>query len=152
MEVIENQSTLEELKQEAADLGLEVHPRIGAVRLQQQIDEKLKEISDAQKAKKEAKAESSSRPKVKIIVEHREGDDSKVVDQYFGFGSMATGVRENILIQFGEEIEVSEDMYEHIKSKGAYIKKFRLVPDTENGGQKKEWYDKWQSRFIVSKV
>lgn len=140
---------LEELKEQALDLGIKFNANIGAEKLQEKIDEKEAEIAAKQKAKKEAKA-SVSNKKVRIVVESREGDDAPS-DQFFGCGSMATGQRESILIQFGEEIEVSESMYNHIKSIKYGEKKFKLVPD-EEGIPQKEWYTKYKTRFIVSKV
>ena len=61
---------------------------------------------------------------------------------------MATGMKESVLIQFGEEVEITERMYEHIKGIQYKEKKFKLVPD-EDGIQRKVWYDKKQSRFSL---
>ena len=151
-EVSTNKSNIDELREEAIDLGIEFHERLGVVKLQKLIDDKLEAMAEASKAKKVAKVAKAKAPKIKITVEHREGDDSKIVDQFFRRQSMATGDSEQILIQWGEEVEVSLAMFEHIKSLGGYIKKFRMVDDIDNGGKKKEWYDKYQTRFIVSKV
>lgn len=139
---------LEELKAEAKSLGIKYHPNTGVEKLSKKIEE-LKEKQDGLQVK-ETKKEVKKPEKIRIIVESRDGDST--TDQFFGLSSMATGKRESILVQFGEEIEVSPEMYEHIRSKGGHVKKFKMVTDPDTGGQKKEWYDKWQSRFIVSKV
>ena len=54
-EVVINQSNIDELREEAIDLGIEFHERLGAVKLQKLIDEKLDAIAKASKVKKEAK-------------------------------------------------------------------------------------------------
>ena len=148
--VVTNQDTLfDELKEQAEDLGLTVHPKIGLEKLQAKIDEKEESIAKEAKAKKEVKVAAKA-SKIKIIVESREGDDAPA-DQFFGCGSMATGMRESILIQFGEEVSVSEAMFEHIKNIKFGEKKFKLVPD-EDGIPQKVWTTKMKTRFIVSKV
>ena len=150
MSVDNNQDTeLEELKQQAEDLGISVHPKIGAVKLQEKIDDAELKIAQLAKEKKEKRVKVLGN-KVKIVVESREGDDAPV-DQFFGFTSMETGVSERILIQFGEEIEVSEQMFEHMKNIKFREKKFKVMPD-EDGIPRKHWYKKEKTRFIVSKV
>jgi len=64
---------------------------------------------------------------------------------------MATGQKESILILFGEEVDVTEAMYDHIKSLTFGIKKQKTVLD-EDGIPQKEWYTVKKQRFIVSKV
>lgn len=152
MSVINNQDTnneLEELKQYATEIGIEFRENIGLVKLQEKVELKEAEIAKARREEK-ANAKKDAQKKVKIIVEPRNRDEG-INDQYFGLSSMATGIRESILIQFGEEVEVSQAMYEYIKNIKYGEKKFKMVPDG-NGGQIKEWYIKKQSRFIVSLV
>jgi len=147
VEVNEIDEKLELLKEEARDLGITFRDNIGYATLVGKIEAKETEVVEKQQAKKKAKEAVASEDKIKIIVESR--DDDNIPDQFFGL--CGGGRKENILIQFGEEVEVSPFMYEHIKSKGGYIKKFKMTTD-EEGMPKKEWYNKWQSRFIVSKV
>ena len=146
---VDKQEELEVLRQEARDLGIEFRNNIGHDRLNEKIETKLNELAEKQKAKKAKKNGIANLPKVKIVIESR--DDDNIPDQFFAINSMATGHKENIQIQFGEEVEISQLMYEHIKAKGGYIKKFRMITDSD-GMPKKEWYNKWQSRFIVSKI
>ena len=149
MSVENNQDNeLEELRVEAEELGIEVHPRAGIAKIRKAIEDKEAEIAEKQKAKKDLKANAKGK-KVRVTIESREGDDAPV-DQFFAYNSMATGARESILIQFGEEIEISEAMYEHIKSIKYGEKKFKIVPD-EDGIPQKHWYTKKKQRFIISK-
>ena len=140
---------LEELKEYATDLGISFRENIGLAKLQEKVAEKEEEIAKLKREEKIKLAKESAK-KVKIIVEPRDRD-AGVTDQFFGLSSISTGARENIRIQFGEEVEVSERMYEHIKSITYSEKKFKIV-NGEDGMPKKEWYNKTQTRFIVSKV
>ena len=147
MSVENNQDIRKELLQEAEDLGIKIHPNAKDETIQEKINEKLAEIAEKQKAKKEAKKAVKDN-KVKVIINPRDGDD-KVQDQFFGLS--AGGIKENILIKFDEEVEVSERMLAHIKSLGGNVHKFKMVND-EDGIPQKKWYTKWQSRFLVEKV
>lgn len=149
MSELNNEKKLEELKLQATDLGISFRENIGIEKLTQKIEEKEEEIAKAAREKK-LKEQKEANKKVKIIVEPRVRDEG-IEDQFFGFRSLSSGVKESILIQFGEEVEVSERMYEHIKSIKFKEKKFKTVTDAD-GIPKKEWYDKEYSRFIVSKV
>ena len=137
---------LKELKEYDTSIGVEFRDNIGLTKLQEKVDAREEEIAEAKRAEKKAKEEASNK-KIRIVVEPRHRDEG-INDQFFGFNSMATGKKESILIQFGEEVEVSEDMYNHIKSITFNEKKFKLVPD-EDGIPRKEWYDKKQTRFIL---
>lgn len=140
---------LEELKQYATDLGITFRENIGIAKLELKIQEKEEEIA-AEKRKEKAKAQEAKSKKVKVIIEPRERD-AGVNDQFFGFNSLATGLKESILIQFGEEVEISEAMYNHIKNITFSTKKSKMVPDAD-GIPQKQWYNKVQTRFIISKV
>ena len=150
---VETNQDIAALREEAIELGIKPG-NTGAAKLQEKIDAKLAEIASQQAERKAVKEQAKDllSDKIKVVIEHREGDDYKITDQFFGRSSMKTGVREQVLIQFGEEVEISKGMYEHIKSLGGYAKKFKMVTDPESGEKKKEWYDKWVNRFIVSKV
>lgn len=149
---VNNQDTnieLEELKEYATDLGISFRDNIGLERLQEKVSAFEEELANKKKEEK-AKLEKESKTKVKIVVEPRDRD-AGINDQFFALNSMATGARENIRIIFGEEVEVSERMFNHIKNITYSEKKYRVITD-ENGMPKKEWYNKTQTRFIVSKV
>ena len=152
MSVQDNQDInveLEELKEYAKDIGVEFRDNIGLVKLQEKVEVREQEIAEEKRQKKElAKAEKNK--KVRIVVEPRERDEG-INDQFFGFNSLKTGLKESIQIQFGEEVEVSEAMYNHIKNITYTVKKFKMTPDAD-GIPRKEWYNKKQTRFIVSKV
>lgn len=135
---------LELLKEEATDLGIEFSDKIGATTLAKRIEDKKESIKAKQEAKKVAKEAKANEGKVTIVVESRDGDDS-ITDQFFGFNG------QSILIQLGEEVEVTESMYEFIKGIGAKVKKFKLKNDAD-GVPRKEWYDKFVTRFLVQKV
>jgi len=150
IEDVKKVDELSELKEYARDLGLTVHPKVGLKKLTEQIEAKEREFATQQGDKKKKRTAVTSGKKVKIIVESREGDDAPI-DQFIGYQSMETGAKENILIMFGEEIDVSEAMYEHIKSIKFGEKKSKLVLD-EDGIPQKVWYTKKKTRFIVSKV
>lgn len=136
METVEN-NQVEELRQEAELLGITVHPNAKAETIAKKIEDKKLEIEEKQQENKAVKKSRGN--KVKIIVNPRDNDDN-VTDQFFGLNG------ETILMQFDEEVEVSELMYNHIKNIGGYVKTAKLV------GDKKEWTKKWQSRFLVEKV
>lgn len=146
---LEKEKQLEELKQYATDLGITYRENIGIAKLEEKIEEKENEIA-LKKREEKAKAKEEKSKKIKIVVEPRERDHG-INDQFFGYHSMATGLKESILIQFGEEVEVSEGMYNHIKNITYGTKKSKMVPDAD-GIPQKQWYNKVQTRFIVSKV
>jgi len=129
---------------EAEELGIVVHHNVKEETLLAKIEEKKAEIKAKQEAKKKAKEEKKPEGKVRIIVESRDAED-KSPDQFFGFNG------QHILVQKGEEVEVTETMYRFIKSIGKKVKKFKMIPD-EDGIPRKKWYDKWESRFIVEKI
>jgi len=149
----ELEAELEELRVYATELGIEFRDNIGAAKLEEKIAKREQEIADAKKAEKEVLKESiqaEKSKKVKIIVEPR-NRDAGINDQFFGFNSMATGLKESILVPFGEEVSVTEAMCEHIMSITYSEPKFKMVTG-EDGMPKKEWYNKKQTRFIVQKV
>jgi hypothetical protein len=141
---VEINQDLEALKEYAEDIGVEFSPAIGYDTLKSRVDAQEEEIALKQKEKKAKKESVANEPKVKIIVNPRDSSDN-ITDQFFGLNG------KNILIKFDEEIEVTESMYEHIKSIGGYIHAKRTVTG-EDGMPKNEWYNKYQSRFLVSKV
>lgn len=149
--MIDNQDmNLQELREEATDLGIKFQENWKIETLQKKIDTKLESLSKDQATKKVAKATKNAK-KIKVIIEPRDRDDN-IVDQYFSKVSMAEGTKESILVLFGEEIDITESMYEFIKSIGGNAQKFRMATDPITGAPKKQWYAKWESRFILEKV
>ena len=148
--VVDNQVEVElqELRTEAEELGIVVHPKAKAETLQKKIDDKRAEIAEKQEAKKKAKEKAKEVKKVKVIINPRNGDD-KIADQYFGLNG--GGIKESILVKFDEEVSISEPMLAHIKSKGCYVHKVKKVID-EDGIPQNKWHKKWESRFIVEKI
>lgn len=140
MSVKINQDILEK----AEDLGIKVTHNMKEETVVAKIEAKQAEINSKQEAKKKAKDEAEPVKKIKIIVEARDAEDNSP-DQFFGFNG------QQILIQKGEEVEVTEKMYDFIKAIGKNVKKFKLVND-EDGIPRKKWYDKWESRFIVERI
>lgn len=135
---------LETLKEEALELGLEFRDNIGYATLKKRVEDKLAEITAKQEANKLAKAEKAKVKKVKIILENRDGDSNQV-DQFFGFNG------KNILVKFGEEVEVDEDMYDFIKSIGGYVQVKKTVLD-QDGIPQNKFTKKWKSRFMVERI
>lgn len=150
MSVETNQDELIELREEATDLGIKFQNSWKAATLQKKIDEKLSEIAEQQAESKAKKVSKKDVEKITVVIEAREGDEG-IQDQFFSIGSMSTGYSEDILIMFGEKVEISKPMYDHIKSIGKNIKKFKMVTD-DDGIPRKQWYDKWVTRFIVEKI
>lgn len=140
MSVTINQDIIEQ----AEDLGIKVTHNIKEETLLLKIEEKQKEIAEKRAEKKKAKAEVVPAKKIRIIVESRDAEDD-APDQFFGFNG------QHILIQKGEEVEVTDTMYAFIKSIGKKVKKFKTIMD-EDGIPRKQWYNKWESRFIVEKL
>jgi hypothetical protein len=140
MSVTINQDIIEQ----AEDLGIKVTHNIKEETLLLKIEEKQKEIAEKRAEKKKAKAEVVPVKKIRIIVESRDAEDD-APDQFFGFNG------QHILIQKGEEVEVTDTMYTFIKSIGKKVKKFKTIMD-EDGIPRKQWYNKWESRFIVEKL
>lgn len=134
----------QDILDEAEELGIKVTHNMKEETVLNRIEEKRAEIKARQSAKKEAKAAVGPAKKVKIVLESRDPEDNSP-DQFFGHNG------QHILIQKGEEVEVTETMYNFIKSIGKRVKKFKMVPD-EDGIPRKQWYDKWESRFIVEKI
>ena len=64
---------------------------------------------------------------------------------------MKTGRREHILVKFDEEVEVSRDMYNHIKKITYKDKKVKKVLD-KDGVPQNEWYDVQRTRFLVEVI
>ena len=89
---------LEELKQYATDLGITFRENIGIAKLELKIQEKEDEIA-AEKRKSKAKTLEAKNNKVKVVIEPRERDHG-VNDQFFGFNSLATGLKERIRIHY----------------------------------------------------
>lgn len=149
-EIEEDQAKkLEELKEYATELEISFRENIGIAKLEYKITEKEDQIAKQRRDEKVAAKELSAK-KVKIIIEPRDRDEG-INDQFFGLNSLELGVKENVRIQFGEEVDVSYNMYNHIKSITYSEKKYKMVTG-EDGQQKKQWYNKKQTRFIVSKV
>lgn len=144
-----NQEKLEELKVIATELGLSFRENIGIAKLEEKIAQREEELAK-EKREEKIKSQKESAKKVKVVIEPRHRDEG-IDSQFFGYNSMSENVSENILIKFGEEVEISERMYEYIKSITFLEKKFKMEPD-ENGIPRKVWYDKKNTRFIVSKV
>lgn len=141
---VENNQDLELLKEEALDLGIEFSDRIGYDTLKKRVDDRLEELAKKQKESKKAKEAVKTEEKIKIVVEPRDGD-VKQVDQFFGFNG------KNILIKFGEEVEVDKTMYNFIKNIGGYIQVKTKVIDAE-GIPRNSFKKKWKSRFLVERV
>jgi len=142
---VETNQALVELKEEALDLGIEFSANIGEATLQKRIEEKKAEIADKQKANRESKEAKRSGKKVKCIVSHKEGEDYKVKDQFFGFNG------ETILVEFDEEVVLSEEMQEFIKTLGYYEHYYVTEPDSDGIPQKIR-KKRFKKRFLIEKV
>jgi len=112
---------MEDLKQEATELGLDFKGNISKVDLQAMVDAKKQIANDSTDTK------PASDEKIKVIITSRDSGEIE------GFARL-NGYR--IQYQFDEEIEIPRYMVDFIKSKGGYI--------TSPKGAKK-----WQSRYIV---
>lgn len=140
MSVTINQDIIEQ----AEDLGIKVTHNMKEETLLKRIEEKEAEIAEKRAEKKKAKESVVPEEKIRIIVESRDPEDD-APDQFFGFNG------QHILIQKGEEVEVTKTMFDFIKSIGKQVRKFKTVMD-EDGIPRKQWYKKWESRFIVEKL
>lgn len=145
MAVEDNQVVLEELKQEAIDLGIEFSPNIGYDTLKLRVDEKEAEIALKQKAKKEAKLAKKATGKVKCIISHREGDDYKVPDQFFGFNG------KQILVKFDEEVTIDDTMVDFIKTIGTYDY-YYVTENDKDGIPQKVRKKRFKKRFMIEIV
>lgn len=144
MESVEINQDLEQLKEEALDLGIEFSDRIGYDTLKTRVDDKLAEIEAKQKAKKEAKESLAKEGKVKVIVEPRDGSDN-IPDQFIGFNGRT------YQIMFGEEVTLPESVVEFMKSKGTVDKVKKIYTD-EDGIPQTKYINKFKSRWIIETV
>lgn len=140
---------LEELKQYADDLGLTYRENIGLPKLEEKIAEKEAAIAEKRKREKAEQAKLKNQ-KVKVVIEPRDRD-AGINEQFFGYTSMATGMSENVLIKFGEECEITEGLYHHIKNI-TYTDKVYKSEVGEDGIRRPVLKDKQKTRFIISKV
>ncbi len=148
MEAVENNQAeldLGLLTEEALELGITVHPKAKAETIAKKIEEKKAEIKAKQEAKKQEKEAKANQPKIKCIISHKEGDDYKVQDQFFGFNG------KNILVKFDEEVEIDKDIYDFIKTVGSYEHYFKMVNDAD-GIPRKQWDRRFRKRFNVEKI
>lgn len=118
---------MEELKQEATELGLDFKGNISKTELKAMIDEK-KQIANDSPVVKPIVADANKKVKVKITP--RDSEEKE------GFARLN---KYTIQYQFDEEISIPQIMVDFIKSKGGYV--------TSSKGEKK-----WQSRYIVELV
>lgn len=132
----------QDIIEQAENLGIKVTHNMKEETLLKKIEEKEASIAKKQAENKAAKAEAKKpKEKVKVIIEARDNSDG-LTDQFIGFNG------QSVLIQLGEEVELDVQIVDFIKTVGAIEKKFKMVPD-EDGIPRKQWYDKWVSRFIV---
>lgn len=142
MSVEEINQDLVDLKEEALDLGIEFSDRIGYDTLKKRVDERLEELAQKQRDKKEAKEVFNET--VKVIVEPRDGSDN-IVDQFIGFNG------KKYQIMFGEEIELPKVVIEFMRSKGVYDKIKKTYMD-DDGIPQTKYVKKFKSRFLIERI
>ena len=114
---------MEELKQEATELGLDFKGNISKADL-------IKLIDDAKNLTADSSSESTKPKKIKVIISPRDTEEKQ---GYVGFNGYTAQY------QFEEEIEMPENVVEFIKQKGSYVH--------DGKGNRK-----WVSRYLIEKL
>lgn len=113
---------MQELKQEATELGLDFKGNISKADLTSLIADAKNSV-----AKSSPDVKPSKPKRIKVVISAR---DSEEKEGYVGFNGYQAQYK------FDEEIEMPEDVVEFLRSKGGYV--------TDGKGDKK-----WMSRFII---
>jgi len=118
---------MEELKQEATELGLDFKGNISKVELQAMVDAEKQIANDSTETEYVIPEQT---PRIKVIINPRDSGEIE------GFVKLN---KYQAQFKFDEEIELPSGIVDFLKTKGGYV--------YDAKGNKK-----WQSRWIIEKV
>ena len=111
---------MEELKQEATELGLDFKGNISKAELTAMVDDVKNSIANSS-------AKDTKPKKIKVVISPRDNEEK---DGYVGFNGYTASY------QFEEEIDMPENVVQFLREKGSYV--------YDGKGNKK-----WVSRYLI---